>query len=307
MEWWFDPLGNFVCILVRSKAQIADDSVVATALFKLLITATGHTAARMMTFPAPPVLFIGLTDDDEERRLECLETLRELWSALQKLEALIHHNDKAARFHQALLWPWEHWVREMFLALYECDFAECPVWMREELMQFSKGHFSTLLVENMANACRRISKQSASGKFGGKSVWHSCTFGDSVCADFDRPVRKPSDAAKNMAQGLPKHVFKFEKKRCSISSDQLRGLTAEAPTYPIAGPEVVKTIGLATRLLLETGGCWDRIKHAWKSLLLTPGTLVTHTDRKGIVCKYRGIRIYKSLVQTLKSLALEDM
>ena len=269
-------------ILLRSRAKIADDDVVARSLFKLLITAAGHAVARMMTFEAPPVLFIGLTDDDDEFSRECLARLRNLWSALEKLEAVIHSNEKAARFHQTLLWPWEHWAREMFLALYECDFAECPQWMRAELMQFSQAHFSTVLVENLANATRRLNKESSSGKFCSKSVWQSCTFGSTVCTDFDRPTNKPSDAARNMARCLPKRLFKFESKSCSIPSDKLRGLTAEVPQYPIASPDVVKSVGLATRLLLETGGSWNSIKHAWKSLLLTPGTLVSHRVKKGI-------------------------
>lgn len=266
----------------RSPAQIADDNVVATALFKLAITAVGHAAARMMTFDAPPILFIGLTDDDEERSGECLARLRQQWSALEKLEAVIHDNEKAARFHESLLWPWEHWTREMFLALYERDFVDCPPWMRAELLQYSKAHFSTLLVENMANACRRAAKQSESGKFCCKSVWHSCTFGNAVCAEFDRPTSEPSVAAKNMRKCLPKRMFKFEQQKCSISSDQLRGLTEGVARYPIAGPETVKTVGLATRLMVETGGSWDRIKHAWKSLILTPGTLVSHKSKGGV-------------------------
>ena len=193
----------------------------------------------MMTFEAPPVLFVGLTDDDDEISRECLARLRNLWSALEKLEAVIHSNEKAARFHQTLLWPWEHWAREMFLALYECDFAECPQWMRAELMQFSQAHFSTDMVENLANATRRLNKDSSSGKFCSKSVWHSCTFGSTVCTDFDRPTSKPSNAARNMARCLPKRLFKFEGKSCSIPSDKLRGLTAEVPRYPIASPDVV--------------------------------------------------------------------
>ena len=133
----------------RSRAQIASDDVVARSLFKLLITAVGNTVARIMTFEAPPVLFVGLTDSDMELSRDCLTRLRKLWCALEKLEAVIHTNEKAARFHQTLLWPWEHWAREMFLALYECEFVECPQWMRTELVQFSQAYFSTVLVENM--------------------------------------------------------------------------------------------------------------------------------------------------------------
>ena len=84
-----------------------------------------------------------------------------------------------------------------------------------------------------------------------------------------------STAARVAVSGkLPLPVFQDKDSECSLSSEDLRKLTANPATWPTPNPANLKLSSLASLLLKETGGDWSRISKAWRSLLLIPGTLV---------------------------------
>lgn len=86
-------------------------------------------------------------------------------------------------------------------------------------------------------------------------------------------VRRPwSVAAGRFGQPagreLPKQVFNFSEKECSLGTNLLKTITETRSSWPVMSP------AMASKLLLAAKGEWDTIANAWRSLVLIPGSIV---------------------------------
>ncbi|CAE7236830.1 unnamed protein product [Symbiodinium sp. CCMP2456] len=260
----------------KNACELEADQTVARCMWKLAYSTVGSCACTDCFFQVPPQKFLGLAALDAEQMQSTMTVLKQFWEALQQLEARALDDMAAKRFIENLLWPSQQWSREVFVQLLEKDFLAANDDIQCEVEAYSKGHWSTLLIENLGNRCRKVSKgETPSGSLGPKSIWHECVLGSTTCEDHDRKAVAVSTAARVAASGkLPLPVFQDKDSECSLSSEDLRKLTASPATWPTPNPANLKLSSLASLLLKETGGDWSRISKAWKSLLLIPGTLV---------------------------------
>ena len=96
-----------------------------------------------------------------------MTVLKQFWEAFQQLEARALDDMAAKRFVDNLLWPSQQWSREVFAQLLEKDFLAANDDIHCEVEAYSKGHWSTLLIENLGNRCRKVSKGETPSGFPG--------------------------------------------------------------------------------------------------------------------------------------------
>eukprot|EP00971_Amphidinium_carterae_P143093 2835254-Amphidinium_carterae.2 len=107
--------------LEPDRAEVDEEDVLyedemAQRHFGLATAVAGHMARTMMEFTStPPYLFLPLLSDVEAEQRAALEKLRDLWAAVQCLEA---RNDmSASNWVAALLWPACPSIRQIFIVL----------------------------------------------------------------------------------------------------------------------------------------------------------------------------------------------
>ena len=264
----------------RCPSQMSDDTLVAECMWKYAHCSVGACSMSDLFFQVPPQCFMGLTSREPGSQQRMLKWLSELWSAYEALEAEAKHNRKARTFIEDTLWPLQQWSREVFVCLLEVGFDEVPAWLAEELEAYSRGHWSTLLCENLNKELRRVPKCSPSGRFSARAAWHTCTLGSSVSAEHDRPQPKVTCASRGVAAPTcPSNLYKCSDDSCSLP-DVLKGLTQDPATWPTHSAFNLRLSSMATFLLHATAGDWQRIELGYRSLLMTPGTLVKQKSSK---------------------------
>ena len=77
-------------------------------------------------FDCIPGKFVAFVSNDDEQRQQALEFCRPSFGAMEELEELVHTDRHARELHNALLWLLATWLREVLLALHECDFDDVP-------------------------------------------------------------------------------------------------------------------------------------------------------------------------------------
>eukprot|EP00969_Alexandrium_andersonii_P357358 15448607-Alexandrium_andersonii.AAC.1 len=65
-------------------------------------------------------------------------------------------------------WPLQVWSRGNLVFLAETDFLDIYPWCKKEIQAYAFGHNSTLLVENLFNEARRVSKKNPAQPHGGQ-------------------------------------------------------------------------------------------------------------------------------------------
>ena len=80
-----------------------------------------------------------------------------------------------AAFLRSCRFPAEQFTREMLVWLSEVDFKEVPRVVTKQLEEFAAGLNSTLLVENMFNALRRVERIRLNNAVSPKAAWHEQT------------------------------------------------------------------------------------------------------------------------------------
>lgn len=266
----------------RSARQIEEDKVVGATMFKFAVHMIGNIAMTNLMFQMPPAGFLALLSRDVPQATT-LGQLKETWESLERLERTTQTNRKAEDFWKDLLWPLEQWAREVFVALSETDFQSVPDWVHQELTAYSHAHWSTLLIENLANRIRAHASKSPGKQFGPRSVWHACAYGGNTCAEHDRPLVKVTQIGRNVGGArVTTTTFAKTAGECSLSEDQLKPMTQRIATWPTKSASALKQCSVAHFLLRATRGDWNKIAVAWRSLLVTPGTLLRRASDKKV-------------------------
>lgn len=152
---------------------------------------------------------------------------------------------------------------------------------RQELIQFRRSHWSTLLAENLGNATRKISRDGPSGGLNGSSVWHAMSMGSPTCDDRSRPVVLATPARRSIAAPqLPKDMHRFSDRQNYLPSDLMQTITETKPSWPTLSPAHWKLASLKSSLLVHCEGDWSRIQSAWLSAIMVPGSLAFSKQEK---------------------------
>ena len=149
----------------------------------------GSLAVSNCKYLIPPRSFIGLTNKDASIQQACMDDLKATFSSLTALETIVHDSDDAAHWVRNLEWPSQVWCRENFVYLAECEFMVDKMypWLKEELEGYGMGFNTSLLIENMFNHARKISKLNPRHRMEARSMWHAVCLGSGLPKDYDRP------------------------------------------------------------------------------------------------------------------------
>ena len=286
LHWFESPdfaSGLGFSLSSKKRDEVIEDSTVAECSWKLLLHMIGNCMVSTQYFMTPPQCFVMLSSPDPEVRAKWVQRCKAWWESLCMLDEACKTVKEACDFRSAMLWPLQQWASEVFITLADYGWERVPQWLQDECHAYSLAHSSTLIVENLGNACRSAIKQSPSGRFSARAIWHTLKT-SATCVEHDRPPVVPTQAARSIAQPkLPKHVFSYQDNGISLGTETLKTLTQAVPTWPALSAASLKASSMASLLLERTAGNWDHIRMAWLSQLLPEGCLVTHTKEKAML------------------------
>ena len=173
-----------------------------------------------------------------------------------------------------LRWPRLTWVRETLIILMEYGWESVPAWVMQEIIEYSKGPFSTYIVEILFNGVRRYERKNGSGKCAPDRSWNTCMTAG-VLEVFKRslvPVTPEARAAAGAT--LPDGVFHGSVQGCTLNDETRSTLTATSWAWQSLSPENVRLGGLLWACAKHFAGNWSRMETAFWSLTITPGMLV---------------------------------
>ena len=148
---------------------------------------------------------------------------------------------------------------------------------------YARSHHSTLLIENLGNACRKASSAAASRHIGNAHIWHTCVLGSQTCAEFDRAPTGPTQGGRLAGSKADlKNLFAYADKNCSVTEEMFKTLTSPRPAWPTHSPANFRLQSMATLCLEACGGQWKRVKTCFQSLLASPGSLLTNVDTQHV-------------------------
>ena len=111
---------------------------------------------------------------DETERKKALKWSSLLWTALYLLETGMHGSSKLIAFHLALLWPYNVWTREHFVAQFECKWEGIPPRALRELMMYHLIRPTTKTSEDLFNLGRRVMRGNPGTKNKETTFYHRC-------------------------------------------------------------------------------------------------------------------------------------
>eukprot|EP00971_Amphidinium_carterae_P351743 6492260-Amphidinium_carterae.3 len=258
----------------RTPFKQKEDEFVSEQIFKACVHLCGQLAVTNFGFQSPPMCFMPLISDVEGRQASTLAGLRQTWESLEKLELEAHDNEQIHTWLQHLVFVREVWVRELLILLWEKDWLEVPEIVALQLKAFGSSFLSSLIVEEGFNEIRRVSSLHRGQKCEPSGAWHVFATGQ-VLKEHGREGLVVSTQAESAAATHTSALHHPGDKDCSIPQQALEDLTAEKPSTVWAhpSPHNYRISALAWLLLERSGGDWQQIEGAWKSLLLSPGML----------------------------------
>lgn len=207
-----------------SKLPRDTQQLLANTMWKFVVNLVGALVVSNYRYLIPPRSFIVLTSESESDRQRCLAELAATFRAVEKLEQRADGDRDIAQWLKNMEWPGQVWVRENFSFLAETNFQTVYPWLEEELVGYGRSHNTSLLIENLFNVSRAISKKNPRHRLEPKGMWHAVALGDSCATDFDRECAPVTAVARSAAVKLPKNMFAHEKGSSSIGDEQLEDL-----------------------------------------------------------------------------------
>ena len=118
---------------------------------------------------------------------------------------------------------------------------------------YARSHHSTLLIENLGNACRKASSAAASRHIGNAHIWHTCVLGSQTCAEFDRAPTEPTQGGR---LAVSKADLKPEMRRIPR---MVRAAQCLGKTRTGAGAQVVADILILVVSKVWGARQWERV------------------------------------------------
>ena len=237
--------------------------ILATNLVKYWLLAVLH---EMMSLPE---MFVLLLSDDEALRKRGLEHAQRLEGWMRSGEALAHRNSFVDGLMKNWHWPRLQWVREILVSLSEFGFRCVP----PDVYQACEGRFfgfnQTVIIENAMQMFEAISHDSKNRMVCRKQRWRTLQT-THLLEDYDHTPIVPSlDAAEHVGPKLHKSFFEPKHREFSLSSENLRGISA--PSWSSPSPQTWDAVPLIVLALEHMDGDWTKLEHLWPSLLVPEG------------------------------------
>ena len=157
-------------VKVGSKLPRDTQQLLANTMWKFGVNLVGTLAVSNCRYLIPPRSFIVLTSPDESARQRCLAELAATFEVVEKLEQRANGDRDIAQWLKNMEWPGHVWVRENFSFLAETRFQTVYPWLEEELVGYGRSHNTSLLIENLFNVSRAISKKSTRHRLEAKGM-----------------------------------------------------------------------------------------------------------------------------------------
>jgi hypothetical protein len=237
--------------------------ILATNLVKYWLLAVLHEMTSL------PEMFVLLLSDDEALRKRGLERAQRLEGWMRSGEALAYGNSFVDGLMKNWHWPRLQWVREILVSLSEFGFRCVP----PDVYQACEGRFfgfnQTVIIENAMQMFEAISHDSKNRMVCRKQRWRTLQT-THLLEDYGRTPIVPSlDAAEHVGPKLHKSFFEPKHREFSLSSDNLRAISA--PSWSSPSPQSWDAVPLIVLALEHMDGDWTKLEHLWRSLLVPEG------------------------------------
>lgn len=269
-------------VFPRPKYLLQQDAQVLNAMWNYTINLCGNISLTSLAWQAPPLAFLRLLSSDDIERTVALGDFERAWGALQKAEAAALTDAAVASLVRDNTVGLQQFNREIFIQLAEADFKTIPEFVRQALDEFSATWFSSLIAECGFNEARRVCARSRNQRMELQRIYHTLSVGTSLMEDFGRKVMPITQAARCAASSgkLSSTTFGVQHSECSLSMEILDKLQSKTPTWPTLSAHSLQLAPASWKMLVDCDGDASKMKMAWLSLLVTPGTIVLHTDRR---------------------------
>lgn len=263
---------------------LEQDTLVARTAWIYALTFAAEISLTSFWYQTPSVVYIALTDPNPAVVESTLKMLEKLWTALQNVQEVATYDRDAAAFVKNLCWPLAQWTMEIYTCLLCNEFKGVPKDAATEILYYARSFLSSLVTEGLHNMGRSKAALNRKQAFGLEAYWHAGMRESDTLTEHGRPPVVVTAAAKSAAAaGVPASVFDYVDNNSSVPIDDLARLTSPSPEWPTADAAGVKKIGMATQLLLDKDGDWEKMKNGWQNLLLLPGTVCRKSKGKGIL------------------------
>lgn len=210
--------------------------------------------------------------------LKVLAEFRMWFDILTDAEREAHNNKYVANLLADLQWPRHHWIRQIFVALWEVDFQRVPDDAYREVELWSQCFKNSKACEDGFNICRDKEGLSKSGRLCPQSVWQH-TRVSSIASDADRPPptvtasNKQDVLALGTAKAFPREAFVGDAGQFSLGEEAKASLTKDTDWVSHSAPGFAM-LGMLWSSMLKIGGDYRLLPKVWLSLVLTPGSVV---------------------------------
>ena len=130
---------------------------------------------------------------------------------------------------------------------------------------------STLVVENLFNAIRRLERGTSNSRVVAARAWHE-SMCSQVLPEYNMELAVISDKARAVAPAkVPGTVYVGGPSSSSLDKKALRPLTDAVASWPNQAPFKSKGRGVKWKAALAAEGSWQKLADTWPSLMLSPG------------------------------------
>ena len=248
-------------------------------LWSFLVQLCSEIAMTGLTFKNPPFCMLSLVSPHNAVVYESLAMHALQWKAYTALEKTALEDHEASSWLEAAHVPRQQWPMQNFISLHEVDFKRVPKELKKMLEEYGRSWMSSLVVEHLWNAARRGAVHTGSGRMGHDMLYHHISLASDTLGEFGRKNCSVTPAARTRAPDrLAADCYTRQPAHCSISEEDERHMQSNNPDWPTASGSSLKKAAVHWQALVCCQGNWDRLQHAWKSLLARPGWLL---NRKG--------------------------
>lgn len=128
-----------------------------------------------------------------------LRFCEEVFSSLEGLEKAMAHDVGLRAFHGQLFWAHEQWVREVLVAVAECEFKVVPAWVMESTQAYTRRWGTTKLSEDSINANRGQERSGRKGGVDRTKRWATAMANTHIEEQYDVKLARPD---KQRCEGL---------------------------------------------------------------------------------------------------------
>lgn len=264
------------CLDIPSNYIQEQNAIVLQRMWVMTYHLCGQLILTGAAYQTPPHSFLKLVHPLPEVRDAAMNECKGDWAALLELESCAVTDKDCASFVSALLVGQQQFSRECYIKLEEADWLATPADIIADLTAFSKSHLSSLICEQFFNELRDSANDNRAKRMEASNMYHIMARASKTLQNFERPSIATTAAARSAATPkLPQDFYMAQPDKYSLGSGRLDELLTPTPSWTTMSAQRLKLVPMAWRLMREHKGVWSRMKNAFLSLLVQPGSLVS--------------------------------